>query len=246
MSSSSILACCADQVTSIARTGAYVTEKTIDGSGKIFKDLEATNHKFRIFHSSMMMLNAYTGKEYLPELLAGVKFFTEAVTARHWVPKISEFASGEVLTPPIKVAGGTVPDVLRVASRVTLLVADLCSFISFLHKYKVLETIALVAVGTAAIPVFSVGSVPFIAVMTTCGTFGFMFDLADQFRLVTENGLTTEVFFKIISDVSKITFIVLAPYQTMKAVSDLFYLCHIANVTSSAATLSGFVYKKVL
>lgn len=238
---------CVNGVVRTAQAGVQATEKVFAASGKVFTNLEMTNHVVRTFSSVMMMVNRNLETEFFMDFLNAIRIIPEFVTARHWVPKMHEFASGEVLTPRIQVAGGTIPNVLRVASRLTLFVADLCSFVSFLHKYHVLETIALVALGTATLPMFSViGSVPFISIMTTCGVFGFMFDLADQFRLMNEKGLTIPIFLKMVSDVTKIAYIVLAPYQAMRQAYDLFMLCHIANATSSIASLSAFVYKEVI
>jgi hypothetical protein len=220
----------------------------IESTAKIAEDMDAVANAGRVFRGVVGCYNATCEKEQqiLQLFLNTVKGFMDITFCKLWLGRANTIKSGAAagLSNKDRICLGDnvyVPNVIRIASSTSLLVADFLGAVNYLGNTVGLLNLGQIATDIASIPVFGVVvSYSMNNVRTACAIIGFVLSVADGFRDLSQNGVTLNTSLRIVGDIAKIVSVTLVG----STVQVYIILGLVASATAGATFLARFLMKE--
>lgn len=216
-----------------------------DCSKRIFNNLSATNQLVRLFYVSASRINYGLQSPTLTPLLKDLKVFSQFVSARNWVSKATDvytlMTGGISETPPRHLdIKDPVSYWLVLASKISLLLCDLCSFAYWLANQSVLQ-LAKLSSSIGETRAYTIFGYNLCIIQTATGITGAVLDLINNGYMFYKSGFTlsSDIMLFTIMDISKISMVALVGSTTGLYLA----LGTIASLTYSTCYLTWFLMR---
>lgn len=190
----------------------------VDVTSKVMSDTNLMNSVVGLGRVALQSAHLYYGKPVCQVAADLLKNINETMKTFNWVSKATELVSGKAAgkRPEDRIqldTETTIPNVVRIFSRGSLMLSDILGTMSWLAS-EGLPVLATIALQTANIPVLGLVAtyalVNLNTLRTTTAIIGTVLSLADCARDMSYNGVSTEKWVKVLGEVAKLVSTLLA------------------------------------
>ena len=219
---------------------------SFDAAGKLTKDFDAATNAAKIVNIGIQYINMdlKNSERVLQPLFRTIKVVADCASIRNWVSKVVFLASGQAaganaatqifLAPTV-----SIPNFLKISSISCFLASDILGSLRWLDNLEIIN-LAKLTETIGNLPVLG-GLIAGLTLQEVLGSFvviGLILDLADTTRDICQNGLTWYNGVQVVSDIAKLTGIVLAT-----ASGQLYVIGLVASGTGCACFIARFVMR---
>lgn len=208
-------------------------------AGRVLEDVNATSSCLRLFSTAVECMDRQKDALLMP-LLKTFKVITDFTAITTVFPKVNDICgvlSGRDQIVLDAADNVQMPNILKLASRVSLLGQDGCTIFGWLESMD-LVSLGSIASSVANIPVFGVLVTMIVdfslsKIKTICSVVGAVFNIADLTRQMLQNGITWTVSLKIVGDLAKIATALLIGPET--------HIKYLGLVSRTVGSVTGFM-----